>query len=170
GARYGERGGAGDRFPRPAMNAASERYFEDYRPGAVFTSGTLRVSEAEIIDFARRYDPQAMHTDPEAARSGRFGGLIASGWHTSALMMRLFATNFLSPASSVASPGIDELRWLQPVRPGDELHLRVTVVEARRSRSRPQDGSVRSPIEVLNQDETVVMSLKPISLIACRPK
>jgi len=146
-----------------------ERYFEDYVPGAVFTSRAVAVSEAEIIDFARRYDPQAMHTDPKAARSGRFGGLIASGWHTAALMMRLFTTNFLSPASSVASPGIDELRWLQPVRPGDVLRLRVTVIEARRSRSRPGEGIVRSLIEVLNQDDTVVMSLKPVSLIACRP-
>ncbi len=148
---------------------APERYFEDYTPGAVFTSGAIPVSEAEIIDFARQYDPQAMHTDPEAARNGRFGGLIASGWHTAALMMRLFASNFLSPASSVASPGIDELRWLQPVRPGDLLSLRVTVIEARRSRSRAQEGIVRSLIEVLNQDGAVVMSLKPISLIACRP-
>ena len=148
---------------------APERYFEDYTPGTVFTSGAIVVSEAEIIDFAWQYDPQAMHTDPAAAASGRFGGLIASGWHTAALMMRLFATNFLSPASSVASPGIDELRWLRPVRPGDSLHLRVTVVEARRSRSRPQEGIVRSLIEVLNQDGAMVMSLKPISLIACRP-
>jgi acyl dehydratase len=152
------------------MNPAAERYFEDYTPGAVFTSGAITVSEAEIIDFARHYDPQAMHTDPAAAAGGRFGGLIASGWHTAALMMRLFATNFLSPASSVASPGIDELRWLQPVRPGDVLSLRVTIVEARRSRSRPGEGIVRSFIEVLNQDGTVVMSLKPISLIACRPR
>ncbi len=151
------------------MSRAPERYFEDYTPGAVFTSGAIAVSEAEIIDFARKYDPHALHTNPMAAASGRFGGLIASGWHTAALMMRLFATNFLSPASSVASPGIDELRWLQPVRPGDALHLRVTVVEARRSRSRPQEGIVRSLIEVLNQDGAVVMSLKPISLIACRP-
>ena len=152
------------------MNSAPERYFEDYTPGAVFTSGAITVSEAEIIDFARQYDPQAMHTDPEAAATGRFGGLIASGWHTAAMMMRLFATNFLSPASSVASPGIDELRWLQPVRPGDVLSLRVTIVEARRSRSRPGEGVVRSFIEVLNQDGAVVMSLKPISLIACRPR
>jgi acyl dehydratase len=147
-----------------------ERYFEDYVPGAVFTFGSVVVSEAEIIAFARQYDPQAMHTDPAAARSGRFGGLIASGWHTTALMMRLFVTNFLSPASSVASPGIDELRWLRPVRPGDELRLRVTVIEARRSRSRPGEGIVRSLIEVLNQDDAVVMSLKPVSLIACRPR
>jgi acyl dehydratase len=152
------------------VSPAPARYFEDYPPGAVFTSGAIVVGEAEIIDFARRYDPQPMHTDPEAARTGRFGGLIASGWHTTALMMRLFATNFLSPASSVASPGIDELRWLEPVRPGDEIHLRVTVIEARRSRSRPGEGIVRSFIEVLNQHDVVVMSLRPVSLIACRPE
>ena len=147
----------------------TERYFEDYTPGAVSTSGAMPVSQAEIINFARRYDPQTMHTDPEAAAGGPFGGLIASGWHTAALMMRIFVDHFLSPESSVASPGIDELRWLQPVRPGDVLSLRVTIIEARRSRSRPQEGIVRSLIEVLNQDGAVVMSLKPISLIACRP-
>jgi acyl dehydratase len=148
----------------------TERYFEDYEPGAGFTAGAIAVSEAEIIDFARRYDPQPMHTDPEAAASGRFGGLIASGWHTASLMMRLFATNFLSPQSSVASPGIDELRWLRPVRPGDILSLRMTVLDARPSRSRPGEGVVRSLVEVLNQRGEVVMSLKPISLIACRPR
>ena len=152
------------------MSRSPCRYFEDFVPGAVFTSGAIVVSEAEIIGFARRYDPQPMHTDPAAAATGRFGGLIASGWHTAALMMRLFATHFLSPESSVASPGIDELRWLQPVRPGDALSLRVTVIEARRSRSRPQQGIVHSLVEVLNQHGEVVMSLKPISLIACRPR
>jgi len=148
---------------------ADGRYFEDYPPGAVFEGGPVMVSEAEILEFARRYDPQAMHTDPAAAARGHFGGLIASGWHTAALMMRLFATNFLSPASSVASPGIDELRWLQPVRPGDELRLRVTVTEARRSRSKPQQGIVHSFAEVLNQKGEVMMTLKPTSFIRCRP-
>ena len=147
----------------------TERYFEDYTPGAVSTSGALPVSQAEIIDFARRYDPQTMHTDPEAAAGGPFGGLIASGWHTAALMMRIFVEHFLSPESSVASPGIDELRWLQPVRPGDVLSLRVTILDARRSRSRPDQGIVRSFTEVLNQRGEVVMSLKPISLVRCRP-
>ena len=148
----------------------SERYFEDYPPGAVFEGGTVEVSEAEILEFARHYDPQTMHTDPAAAAHGFFGGLIASGWHTAALMMRLFATHFLSPASSLASPGIDELRWLKPVRPGDVLSLRVTVTEARRSRSKPDQGVVRSLVEVLNQEGEVVMSLRPISLIRCRPR
>jgi acyl dehydratase len=147
----------------------TERYFEDYPPGAVFTAGAVTVSEAEIVDFARRYDPQAMHTDPRAAALGQFGGLIASGWHTGAMMMRMFADNFLSPASSIASPGLDELRWLKPARPGDILRLRVTILDARRSRSKPERGIVRSLVEVLNQQGEVVMSLKPISLIRCRP-
>jgi len=148
----------------------AERYFEDYPAGAVFTAGPIAVSEAEIIDFARRYDPQPMHTDPEAARRGRFGGLIASGWHTGAMMMRLFADNVLSPASSMASPGLDELRWLKPVRPGDSLSLRVTVLEARPSRSHPEQGIVRSLVELINQDGEAVLSLKPVSLIRRRPE
>ena len=147
----------------------TERYFEDYPAGAVFTAGAITVDEAEIIDFARKYDPQAMHTDPEAAARGNFGGLIASGWHTGAMMMRLFADNFLSPASSIASPGLDELRWLKPVRPGDVLRLRVTILQARRSHTRPEQGIVRSLIEVLNQRGDVVMTLKPVSFIRCRP-
>jgi acyl dehydratase len=145
------------------------RYFEDYPPGAVFEGGAITVSENDIVDFARHYDPQTMHTDPAAAAHGFFGGLIASGWHTAALMMRLFAAHFLSPASSLASPGIDELRWLRPVRPGDGLSLRVTVTEARRSRSKPDQGVVHSFVELLNQKGEVVMSLKPISLIRSRP-
>jgi acyl dehydratase len=145
------------------------RYFEDYVAGAVHTAGTITVSASEIIDFARRYDPQPMHTDPEAAARSRFGGLIASGWHTGAMMMRLYAEHFLSPASSLASPGLDELRWYQPVRPGDVLSLRVTILEARPSRKNPQQGVVRSLVEVLNQTGAVVMSLKPVSLVRRRP-
>ena len=144
------------------------RYFEDYAEGAVFTAGAMPVTEADIIDFARKYDPQEMHTDPEAASRGYFGGLIASGWHTGAMMMRLFADNFLSPVSSVASPGLDELRWLKPVRPGDVLSLRVTILQTRRSHSRPEQGIVRSLVEVLNQHGEAVMTMKPISLIRCR--
>jgi acyl dehydratase len=146
-----------------------ERYFEDYPPGAVFTAGAITVSAAEIIEFSQKYDPQPMHTDIAAAARGQFGGLIASGWHTGAMMMRLFADNFLSSRSSVASPGLDELRWLKPVRPGDVLSLRVTILEARPSRSRPDQGIVRSRVEVLNQMGEVVMSLLPISLIRRRP-
>ena len=145
------------------------RYFEDYRPGLVVTGGPVTVSEAEILDFARRYDPQPMHTDLAAAKAGQFGGLIASGWHTAALTMRLVATEFLSPESGLASPGIDELRWLKPVRPGDALSLRATVTEARPSRSKPDQGVVRSLVEIVNQHGEVVMSLRPISIIRRRP-
>ncbi|MCL2429557.1 MAG: MaoC family dehydratase, partial [Alphaproteobacteria bacterium] len=144
------------------------RYFEDYPVGAVFEFGAITVEEAEVIAFATRFDPQPMHTDPEAARAGPFGGLIASGWHTAALMMRLFATHLLSPPSSIASPGIDELRWLRPVRPGDVLSLRVTVLEAHPSRSRPDRGMIRWLTEVLNQSGEVVMSLKPMNLVRRR--
>jgi acyl dehydratase len=151
----------------PAQQGA--RYFEDYAPGTVYTAGSIAVTESEIVEFARRYDPQPMHTDPDAALRGRFGGLIASGWHTGAMMMRLFADNFLSPASSLASPGLDELRWHEPVRPGDVLSLRVTIVEARPSRKTPGQGVVRSLVEVVNQHGAVVMSLKPISLVRRRP-
>jgi acyl dehydratase len=145
-----------------------DRYFEDYVPGAVFEYGQFPVTEAEIVEFARRYDPQPMHVDPEAAARGRFGGLIASGWHTAAMMMRLFADNFLSKVASLASPGIDELRWLQPVRPGDVLRIRVTVLEATPSRSRPDRGMVRTLVEVLNQQGEAVMTVKPMNIIRRR--
>jgi len=148
--------------------AAEARGFEDYRPDAVFDYGDIRVTEAEIIEFARRYDPQDMHVDPEAAARGRFGGLVASGWHTAAMTMRLVSENFLPKAASLASPGIDELRWLKPVRPGDMLRIRVTVVEATPSRSRSDRGMVRSLVETLNQDGDVVMKMKPMNIIRCR--
>ena len=146
-----------------------DRYFEDYLPGAVFEYGDIAVTEAEIIDFARRYDPQAMHVDPEAAAHGNFGGLIASGWQTATIMMRLFVDGFLSKVASLGSPGLDELRWTRPVRPGDLLRIRVTVLEATRSRSRPDRGMVRTLVEVLNQNREIVMSLKPMNLLRCRP-
>jgi acyl dehydratase len=146
------------------------RYFEDYPVGAVFTGGPLAVSEADILEFAERWDPQAMHIDRAAARNGQFGGLIASGWHTGAMMMRLLVEHFISPMGNLASPGVDELRWLLPVRPGDALTLRVTVLEARLSRSRPDQGVLKSLVEMINQRREVVMSLKPISLVRCRPR
>ncbi len=148
--------------------ASEDRYFEDYVPGAMFEYGEIRVDEAQIIEFARRFDPQLMHVDPASAAGGRFGGLIASGWHTAAMMMRLVVDNFLPGRASLASPGIDELRWLQPVRPGDVLRVRVSVLEATRSRSKPDRGIVRTLIEVLNQRGEVVMSMKPMNIIACR--
>jgi acyl dehydratase len=150
--------------------SAAPRYFEDYPVGTVFAGGALAVSEADILEFAERWDPQAMHIDRIAAEAGQFGGLIASGWHTGAMMMRLLVDHFVSPVGNLASPGVDELRWLLPVRPGDVLSLRVTVLEARPSRSKPNQGVLKSLVEVLNQRGEVVMSLKPISLVRYRPK
>jgi acyl dehydratase len=143
-------------------------YFEDYVPGMVREFGSEPVEEAEIIEFGKRFDPQEFHTDPEAAARGPFGGLIASGWHTAALMMRMFADNYLSKASSLGSPGIDELRWLRPGRPGDTLRVRASVTEAKRSRSKPDRGVVHTVTEVLNQNGEVVMTVKAMTLIRCR--
>jgi acyl dehydratase len=145
-----------------------QRYFEDYVPGEVYEFGPVAVDETEIVEFAKRYDPQYIHTDPAKAAEGPFHGLIASGWHTAGLMMRLIVDNYLSHVASLASPGVDELRWLLPVRPGDRLRVRVTVVSATRSRSKPDRGLVHSFVEVLNQDGGVVMSVKPVNFLRCR--
>ena len=118
------------------VNTRPGSHFEDYPIGATFTGGPITVSEQEILDFARRYDPQPMHIDKVAAERGPFGGLIASGWHTGSLMMQLLAEHFVPKGGNLASPGLDELRWLKPVRPGDRLSLRATVLSARPSRSR----------------------------------
>lgn len=144
------------------------RYFEDYLPGSVHKFGQIAVTEQEIIEFAKRYDPQEFHTDPLKAATSRFGGLIASGWLTCALMMRMFTDHYLTKNASLSSPGLDEVRWLAPVRPGDVLSTRVTVLEARRSSSKPDRGIVYSKIEVLNQRREVVMTMVVMNLIACR--
>ncbi|HEU4561185.1 MAG TPA: MaoC family dehydratase [Longimicrobium sp.] len=148
---------------------ATDRWFEDYEPDSVHESGSIRVEEDEVLAFGRRFDPQVFHTDPEAARGTEYGGLIASGWHTAALMMRLYSDHYLSRVATLVSPGLDELRWLLPVRPGDELSLRVTVIEARRSRSKPDRGIVRSAIEVLNQRGEVVMTCTAMNFFLRRP-
>ncbi|MEP7180847.1 MAG: MaoC family dehydratase [Betaproteobacteria bacterium] len=144
------------------------RHFEDYAPGSTCEFGPVRVDADEIVEFGRRYDPQPIHTDPAAAAAGPFGGLIASGWHTIALVMRVLVERYLSHVASLVSPGIDELRWLKPVRPGDELYVRVTVQEATRSRSKPDRGLVRTFIETVNQDGDAVMTFKAMNLIRCR--
>ena len=146
----------------------ADRHFEDYVPGAVFEYGEIPVTEAEIVEFARRFDPQYIHVDREQAAQGPFCGLIASGWHTAAMMMRLIVDNFLPKKASHGSPGIDELRWLRPVRPGDMLSIRLSILEATRSGSKPDRGVVRTLCEVLNQDREIVMSLKAMNIIACR--
>jgi acyl dehydratase len=151
------------------MTPLEDRWFADYKPGAVYEYGHATLTEDELLDFARKFDPQPMHTDPAYAAAGPFGGLIASGWHTAGLMMRLLADNYLSKVASLASPGIDELRWPHPVRPGDVLHLRVEVMEARESRSKPDRGILRTKAELLNQDDVVVLSMLAINMVAKRP-
>jgi acyl dehydratase len=144
------------------------RYFEDYVPGSRFDGGPIVVDESEVIAFARRYDPQSFHVDAAAAAGSAFGGLIASGWHTIAMTMRVLVERYLSEASSLGSPGIDELRWLKPVRPGDELSVRVTVLETKRSRGKPDRGLVRSSIEVGNQRGEQVLSMIAMNLVRLR--
>ena len=145
-----------------------QRYFEDYVAGAKFEYGPVSVDETEIIAFAKRYDPQTMHVDPQAAARGPFKGLIASGWQTMSLMMRLFVDHYLSAVASLGSPGVDEVRWLRPVRPGDQLMLRVSVLETKPSRSKPDRGMVVSLLEAVNQSGDVVASLKAMNLLAAR--
>jgi acyl dehydratase len=144
------------------------RAFEDYLPGASGTFGPIAISEADIIEYARRYDPQPIHTDPVAAASGPFAGLIASGWHTVGLVMYELVAHYLSKSAALASPGIDELRWPKPVRPGDMLSVKVTVLSAARSRSKPDRGLVRSRIEAINQRGDIVLAMIAMNLIRCR--
>jgi acyl dehydratase len=144
-----------------------ERFFEDYTIGATYPCGSFSLSEAEIVEFAVRYDPQVMHTDPVLAARGPFGQVIASGWHTIGMVMQRLVENFL-PHNGLASPGIDELRWIRPVRPGDTLTVQVTVTDARRSRSKPDRGMIHGFIEVLNQDNEVVMTLRPMNFVPAR--
>jgi acyl dehydratase len=144
------------------------RYFEDYVVASVHEFGTIKVDEGEVLDYGKRFVPLSYHVDKEAAKKSIYGGLIASGWHTAGLMMRLYTDNYLSRVANLGSPGCDELRWTRPVFPGDELSLRVTVLETRLSDSKPDRGIVRSSVEVLNQNREVVMSLKMVNFVLSR--
>jgi acyl dehydratase len=145
-----------------------DRWFEDYEPGSVHEFGSIAVREEEVLAFGRRFDPQVFHTDPQAAAETEYGGLIASGWHTAGLMMRLYSDHYLSKVATLVSPGVDNLRWLRPVRPGDELSLRITIAEARRLRTKRDRGLVRSDVEVLNQRGEVVMTVSALNFFLCR--
>jgi acyl dehydratase len=146
------------------------RYFEDYPVGMSRTLGPVRVSESEIIEFARRYDPQPLHVDREWAAQGPYGGIIGSGWQTCALVMRAIVDDYISPASALGSPGIDELRWRAPVRPDDTLTITLRVVGARASRSKPHVGIIRTDIAVTNQDDVLVLSMVANNLLLRRPE
>jgi acyl dehydratase len=150
------------------MQPNKEKWFEDYKINDVFEFGDHLVTEEEIIEFAKRYDPQSFHVDPQAAANSNFGGLIASGWMTSALLMRMMCDHFISKVSAMGSPGIDRLRWLKPVRPGDRIHARVTVINAHLSRTKSDRGTIILRQEVINQNGEVVMTLEGMSMHRCR--
>jgi acyl dehydratase len=145
------------------------RYFEDFRAGDVVQLGRRRVTRDDIVAFASEFDPQPFHLDEEAGRGSPFGGLVASGWHTAAMFMGLFVREILLDSASLGSPGVEELRWLRPVRPGDELTGIVRVVETRPSERDPRRGTVITESEVLNQDGEVVMRMRARGFFARRP-
>jgi acyl dehydratase len=146
------------------------RYLDDFAAGQTFGSGRVRVEAGRIKAFAAEFDPQPFHLDEEAARSTIFQGLVASGWHTAALTMRLLAESEFRPAGGIVGAGFDEFRWPKPVRPGDELHLEIEVLEVRPSKSRPDQGLIKLRTTTLNQnDEAVQVSVGNL-IVPRRPK
>ncbi len=146
-----------------------EYYLESVTAGAVLELGSRTVSEEEILAFAREFDPQPFHINPEAATQSIFGGIIASGWHTCSLTMRLMVDSFLSRAASLGSPGVEQIRWLRPVRPGDTISARIVVLDVRPSQSKPDRGSVKMRTEVTNQAGELVMTMESTGLVGRRP-
>jgi acyl dehydratase len=145
------------------------RYFEDFGVGDVTELGPISITEAEIVEFAARFDPQPFHVDAEAAKASPFGGLIASGWHTTALFMGMFVRGVLLDSASLGSPGVEEIRWTAPVRPGDTLTARSTITKVQPSSKDSRRGTVFTENDVSNQDGVVVMSLKARGFFARRP-
>jgi acyl dehydratase len=145
------------------------RYLEDFVVGETVALGSHEFTSESIIAFARDWDPQPMHTDPVRAAESMYGGLIASGWHTAGVYMRLLVDNLIAGTESLGSPGLDALRWLKPVRPGDVLRARITFLEVTPSRSKPDRGVLRSRGEMVNQDDEVVMSVEAVNFFSRRP-
>jgi acyl dehydratase len=145
------------------------RYLEDFEVGETLELGSCRVTREEILEFARRYDPQPFHVDEAAARQSIYGGLIASGWHTTAMLMRLLVDG-MAGVNSMGSPGTDEIRWLKPVRPGDTLTARAVVLDVVPSRSKPDRGHMRAAYEVFNQKGEKVMTMISRGIYARRPE
>lgn len=144
------------------------RYFDDFSIGMVMTHQGPTLTQEEIVEFAGRYDPQPFHIDEAAAEQSPYGGLIASGWHTMATTMRMMCDCYLLDTASLGSPGVDELRWRLPVRPGDTLALKVEITETKRSRTKPDRGFVYYNAQVLNQHSESVMTFKAVGMIKTR--
>lgn len=152
-----------------ASSALPVFYFEDFKPGQIATSGSVTITEADIIRFASEFDPQPMHTDPEAALTIT-GGLIASGWHTASLTMRLLITGRgYRPAPGTLGLGFENLRWHQPVRPGDTLRLQIELLSTRASESRPDRGIITSRFTTFNQHDELVQSMTSSAIVPRRP-
>ena len=144
-------------------------WWEDFKPGDVSEMGSHTFTEREIVEFARQFDPQPFHTDPEAAGRSFFGGVIASGWHTCCIGMRLMCETYINRTVSMGSPGVDNVRWLKPVRAGDTITYRRVVLEARPSGSRPEAGLVKSRWEAVNQAGEIVMTMEGWGMLGRRP-
>ena len=145
-----------------------KNYWEDFDPGQVRDTGGYSLTEDEIVEFAKKYDPQPFHIDKEKAKQSHFGGLIASGWQTASMCMRMLCDLYLLESASMGSPGVDEVRWVKPVRPGDILRIKATVLETRASNSRPDMGTVRSRSEVYNQHGELVMHMSGVGMFRRR--
>ena len=143
-------------------------YWEDFPVGTCLEFGGHTLTRESIVEFAGRYDPQPFHLDDEAARASLFGSLCASGWHTCALTMRMLVDGYLKDSSSLGSPGIDELRWLKPVYPGDTIRVRMTVLQARTMASRPGVGLALQRWEVMNQNGETVMTMQGSGMYGLR--
>jgi acyl dehydratase len=144
-------------------------YWEDFVVGETTELGRHTFSEAEMIDFALKFDPQPFHVDPAAAKQSFFGGLIASGWHTCSVAMRILCDGYINRSVSLGSPGLDNIRWLKPVRPGDTITYRRVVLEARPSKSRPDAGLLKSRTEAVNQHGELVLSMEGWGMFGRRP-
>jgi len=147
-------------MPPKMSDLPAKRYWEDFTPGLVIEHGPRRITREEIVGFGREFDPQPFHLSEEAARSTMLGELCASGWHSCCIVMRMSADSFVLNSSSMGAPGVDEVNWLRPIRPGDELTLRATVLSTRPSGSRPDMGFVNVQLELFNARRERVMSLK----------
>jgi|SRR5581483_4524668 len=145
------------------------RYFEDFQVGEIVPLGECTISETEIMEFGRAYDPQFFHVDPERAKTSMYGGLIASGWHTASIGMRLLVDGLLSKSASMGSPGLDALNWHKPVRPEDRLSARFTVLELTPSQTRQDRGRMRAKVEMLNAADDLVLSWTGTIIFGRRP-